>query len=87
MTVATLAAYSSGLWLVAPDLDAPTMLGTSLALHMCYAAMCRLIARNNGHASNLWTGIGFIGGLWSVAALLLLPRRDGAPPPPIRPLP
>jgi len=85
MTVATLAAYSSGLWLVAPDLDPPTMLGTSLALHMCYAAMCRLIAGNNGRATMPWTAVGLIGGLWSVAVLLLLPRRDGEPPPPIRP--
>jgi hypothetical protein len=82
-----LVAYSSGLWLVAPDLDQATLLGTGLALHICYAVMCRLIAHNNGHGENLWTALGFIAGLWPVAVLILLPRRDGAPPPPIRPFP
>jgi hypothetical protein len=86
MTVATLVAYLSGLWLVAPDLDPPTLLGTGLALHMCYAAMCRLIAHNNGYGKNLWTALGFIGGIWTVAVLILLPRRAPSPPP-IRPFP
>jgi hypothetical protein len=49
--------------------------------------MCRLIAHNNGHAKNLWTTLGFIAGLSTVAVLILLPRRDGAPPPPIHPFP
>jgi len=49
--------------------------------------MCRLIAHNNGHAKNLWTVLGLIAGLWSVVVLILLPRTDGAPPPPIRPFP
>ena len=87
MTVATLVPYLSGLWLVAPDLDHAALLGTSLALHICYAVMCRLIAHNNGHAKNLWTALGFIAGLSTVAVLILLPRRDGAPPPPIHPFP
>ena len=87
MRVATLAAYLSGLWLVAPSLDQPTLLGTSIALHMCYAIMCRLIAHNNGHPKALWTALGLIAGLWAVAVLILLPRRDGAPPPPVRPFP
>lgn len=87
MTVATLVAYLSGLWLVAPGLDPPTLLGTGLALHMCYAVMCRLIAHNNRYPKNLWTVLGFVTGLWAVAVLILLPRRDGSPPPPIRPFP
>jgi hypothetical protein len=87
MTVATLVPYLSGLWLVAPEMDRPALLGTGLALHICYAVMCRLIAHNNGHAKNLWTVLGLIAGLWSVVVLILLPRTDGAPPPPIRPFP
>ena len=87
MTVATLLAYLSGLWLVAPDLDAGTLVGTSIALHICYAIMCRLIAHNNGYQKTLWTVLGLIAGLWTVAVLILLPRRDGALPPPVRPFP
>src|SRR5262245_19981643 len=86
MTVAMLVAYLSGLWLVAPDLDRPTLYGTGLALHICYAAMCRLIAHNNGYPKTLWTALGLIGGLWSAAVPLLPPRR-ALPPPRVRPDP
>ena len=63
---------------MAPDLPPPTLLGTALGLHICDAIMCRLFAHNNGYPKNLWTVLGLIGGLWAVAVLILLPRRDGA---------
>ena len=86
MTLTTFIAYLSGLRFVAPDLDGPAVLGTALALHVCEAIVCRLFAHNNGYPKNLWTLLGFIGGLWAVAVLILLPRRpDGQSPPP-RPL-
>jgi len=77
--------YLSGLAFVAPDLDLATLAGTTLVLHTCDAIMCRLFAHNNGHPKNLWTLLGFTGGLWAVAVLILLPRRAGRPPAP-RPL-
>ncbi|HSV06280.1 MAG TPA: hypothetical protein VLI07_07190 [Candidatus Binatus sp.] len=87
MTLTTFIAYLSGLRFVAPDLDGPAVLGTALALHVCEAIVCRLFAHNNGYPKNLWTLLGFIGGLWAVAVLILLPRRgDGERPSP-RPLP
>lgn len=86
MTVATALCWLSGLGLVAPGLDEPTLLGTGVALHICYAIMCRLIAHNNGYPKTLWTVLGLTAGLWAVAVLILLPRR-AAPPPPIRPFP
>jgi hypothetical protein len=82
----TMIAYLSGLAFVAPDLAGPSLLGTALALHICYAIMCRLFAHNNGYPKGLWTVLGFMGGLWAVAVLILLPRRAAAPPPP-HPLP
>jgi hypothetical protein len=85
MTLATALAYLSGLHFVAPDLAPPALLGTALALHVCDAIMCRLFAHNNGYPKNLWTVLGFLAGLWAVAVLIVLPRRDGTPPPP-RPL-
>ena len=80
MTWATALAYLTGLAFVAPGLEMPTLLGTALALHTCDAIMCRLFARNNGYPKTTWTVLGFIGGLWAVAILLLLPRRTAAPP-------
>lgn len=80
MTVATLLSYWSGLAFVAPELPLPTLLGTMFGIHICDAIMCRLFARNNGYPKTTWTVLGFIGGLWAVAILLLLPRRTAAPP-------
>ena len=85
MTVATALSYLTGLHFVAPDLELPALLGTALALHTCDAIMCRLFAHNNGYPKNLWTALGLVAGLWAIAVLIVLPRRNGAPPPP-RPL-
>ena len=86
MTVAAFLGYASGVALVAPELAAPALLGTALAVQICHAIMCRLIAHNNGYPKNLCTLLGLIGGLWAVAVLLVLPRRT-VPSPPPRPLP
>jgi hypothetical protein len=80
MTLATFLSYWSGLAFVAPELPWPTLIGTILGLHTCDAIMCRLFAHNSGYPKTTWTVIGFIGGLWAVAVLLLLPRRPGEPP-------
>lgn len=82
MTLVTLVGYLSGLAFVAPPLEPHVLLGTALALHICDAIMCRLFAQNNGYPQNLWMLLGFIGGLWAVAVLILLPRRHVGPPPP-----
>ena len=85
MTLGTALSYLTGLHFVAPELELPALVGTALALHVCDAIMCRLFAHNNGYPKNLWTLFGLTAGLWAVAVLVLLPRRNGAPPPP-RPL-
>ena len=79
MTLVTALSYLSGLGFVAPELAPATVVGTALALHVCDAIMCRLVAHNNGHPKTLWTALGLIAGLWAVAVLILLPRRAGAP--------
>ena len=84
MTVEVFLSYWTGLGFVASDLDLWTLVGTALAVHVCDAIMCRLFAHNNGYPKNLWTGLGLLAGLWAVAVLILLPRRDAAPPPPGR---
>ena len=79
MSALTAISYLSGLGFVAPDLAPPTLLGTALALHVCDAIMCRLFAHNNGYPKNLWTAIGFVFGIWAVAALIVMPKREKRP--------
>jgi hypothetical protein len=75
MPFATWLSYLSGLAFVAPDLPPAAVGGTALVLHVCDAVLCRLFARNNGYPPALWTALGFVGGIWAVAVLILLPRR------------
>jgi len=79
MTLETLLAWWTGLAFVAPPMPFETLLGTGIALHVCDAIMCRLFAVKNGYPRNLWMLLGLVGGLWAVAVLILLPRRDGTP--------
>ncbi len=79
MTLETALAWWTGLVFVAPPLPLGTLVGTAIGLHVCDAIMCRLFAVNNGYPRNLWTLIGLVGGLWAVAVLILLPRREGTP--------
>lgn len=78
VSVATILAYWSGLAFVRPELGLRELVGTTLLLHTCDAIMCRLFARNNGYPKNAWTLIGFVGGVWALAVLILLPRRAAA---------
>jgi hypothetical protein len=80
MTTLTILSYLSGVGLVAPGLEPATILGTSLALQICHAIMCRLFAHNNGYPKGLWTTLGLVGGIWAVALLILLPNRRPVAP-------
>lgn len=68
----------SGLEFLAPDLPLGTLVPTLLVVNTCDAFMCRLFARNNGYPPLAWWGIGLVFGIWAVAALILLPKRDRA---------
>lgn len=78
MSAATWLSYLSGLAFVAPDLPPGAIAGTTLVLHICDAVLCRLFARNNGYPRGVWTLLGFVGGIWAVTVLILLPRRRPA---------
>ena len=65
----------SGLSFLKSDLPLETLLPTMFVVNVCDAVMCRLFARNNGYPRNLWTAIGFVFGIWAVAALIVLPKR------------
>ena len=71
--------YLSGLRLISADLDPLILLRTALLVNTCDAIMCRLFAHNNGYPKNLWTVLGLIFGIWSLAVLLMLPKRRHPP--------
>ena len=77
MNVTELLGYLTGLRLVASQpLDLPVLLATATVVHACDAIMCRLFARNNGYPTRMWTILGFALGIWAVAVLILLPKRE-----------
>jgi hypothetical protein len=65
-----------GLHWVSGDLDPGTVLRTLLVINTCNAVMCRLFAHNNGYPKSVWTGLGFVFGIWAVAVLIVLPKRN-----------
>lgn len=68
--------WLTGLRLVtATPLDWPTLVATALLVNTCDAIVCRIVARNNGHPPRLWLGLGFVFGVWAVAAVLVAPKR------------
>jgi hypothetical protein len=68
--------YFTGLRFLANDLPFPTLLGTALIVHLLDGVMCRLFAYNNGYPKNLWTIFGLFFGIWAIAILVLLPKRE-----------
>jgi type IV secretory pathway TrbD component len=71
----TILGYWTGLGLVAPNLDLPTLAGTALVMNVCNAITCRLIAAGLGRDPRTWMLAGFVGGIWAVGVLTLLPAR------------
>jgi hypothetical protein len=80
MPLETVLGYLSTLHWIAPGLDLPTLIGTTTTLHACDGVMCRLFARNNGYPQRLWTCLGLVLGIWAVAVLIVLPRREASLP-------
>jgi hypothetical protein len=72
--------YVTGLRLISPEIDAATLVRTTIVVHITDAILCRLFAHNNGYGKNLWTTLGFVFGLWAVAVLLVLPKREHQQP-------
>ena len=68
--------YFIGLQFVAATpLDWPTLIATGLLVNTCNAFVCRIIARNNGRPTQLWFALGFVFGMWALAAVMLAPKR------------
>lgn len=67
--------YLSGLRCVSPHIEPGVLVRTVVVVHLCDAIMCRVLAHNNGYSKNLWTGLGFVFGIWAVALLIVRPAR------------
>ncbi len=82
----TFLGFLSGLaFLPHDELTLGTLVATMFVINTCDAVMCRLFAHNNGYPKNLWTAIGFVFGIWGVATLIVMPKREkrrAAVPPP-----
>ena len=68
--------YVTGLRIISPEITAATLLRTTIIVHIVDAILCRLFAHNNGYSKNLWTTLGLVFGIWAVAVLLVLPKRE-----------
>ena len=68
--------YFTGLRVLSAHIEPAVLVRTVLLVHLCDSIMCRLFAHNNGYPKNLWTVLGFVFGIWAVAVLILLPRRN-----------
>ena len=78
MTLEVFLGYFTGLRIIGGDLPPSTLLVTALVVHLLDSIMCRLFAHNNGYPKNLWTALGFVFGIWAIALLVLLPKREKA---------
>ena len=72
----TILGVLSGLRLLRAEIPLPTLVATMIVVNICDAVMCRLFAHNNGYPKNLWTVIGLVFGIWGVAALIAMPKRE-----------
>jgi hypothetical protein len=72
----TFLGYFTGLRLLGGNLPLSSLVVTAVIVHLLDGIMCRLFARNNGYPKNLWTVLGFFFGIWAVATLILLPKRQ-----------
>jgi uncharacterized membrane protein len=71
--------YFTGLQMLNDALPLPVLIGTALIIHVLDAIICRLFARNSGYPKNLWTVVGFVFGIWAIATLIFLPKRNHGP--------
>ncbi len=70
----------SGLAFVAPELELPARISTSLAMLLTYGIICRIFAKQAGRSAAAWLAAGLLGGVFATALLLFLlgQRRPSA---------
>ena len=76
MSFLTVLGYLSGLYFIKPDLDTSALLRTTAVVHICDAVLCALIAGQSGRNKKIWAAAGLFFGIWGLAALFVLPRKN-----------
>jgi hypothetical protein len=76
VTLASILGTLSGLRFVAPELEPPVMVATSIAMHIVYGVICRVFAAQVGRNGLRWGVAGLLGGILPLAALVLLIDRQ-----------
>ncbi|GIW42115.1 MAG: hypothetical protein KatS3mg076_2692 [Candidatus Binatia bacterium] len=72
MSWETVLGFLTGVRLLAPEIDAETLLRTVFVVHLCDAVVCALYARDRGYSKLRWALAGFVFGIWAVAAIIVL---------------
>jgi hypothetical protein len=80
-TLATVVAFASGFALMGHHQAPAGVLATSLAVDASLAPLTAVIAARHGRGAARWAFLGFVFGMWALAAALLLARAGRQAPP------
>jgi hypothetical protein len=75
-TLATVIGFASGFALMGYRESAANLLATSLAIDASLAPLTAVAASRRGRQAIVWAILGFAFGVWALAAVLLIPRRN-----------
>jgi hypothetical protein len=88
-TLATILSLTSGFALMGNRLPPATIAATSFVVDLALAPLTAIIAARRGRRASLWAVAGVAFGMWSLAAVLLMPavaaERAQRPEPPAYP--
>jgi len=68
----TIIGYSSGLFLIGPELQAGSLVPTLIVVHLFDSILCSIIAKHSGRNPRTWGLMGLTLGVWGLLPLLLL---------------
>ncbi|MGC1679564.1 MAG: hypothetical protein WA740_18695 [Candidatus Binataceae bacterium] len=88
-TLATILSVTSGFALMGNRLPPETIVATSIVVDLALAPLIAVIASRRGRRASIWALAGGPFGMWTLAAVLILPtafsERTAHPEPPVYP--
>ena len=76
-TLAAVLSLLSGLYFIAPGLPDDVTIATAVAMQITHAIICRVFAGQRGRSGLRWGIAGFLGGVVTTTALLIIVEREG----------